>query len=85
MTFVDLLDVAVPPDAAREAAAPASDAVVWRVPQIGMQSAQTRAPSTGIVVGEGGGKAPHPLGGGVGDAARPDQTPPAFHSWRSRG
>jgi hypothetical protein len=85
MTFVDLLDVAVPPAAAREAAAPASAAVVSRVAQIGMQSAQTRASSTGIVVGEGGGKTPRPLGGGVGDAARPDQIPPAFHSWRSRG
>jgi hypothetical protein len=37
---------------------------------IGTEPAQTRAPAAGIVAGEGGGTAPHPVGGGVGRGAR---------------
>ena len=38
--------------------------------EIATESAQSRAPAAGIVAGEGGGTAPHPMGGGVGRPAR---------------
>ena len=38
--------------------------------EIGTRSAQTREPVAGNVAVEGGGTAPHPLGGGMGLQAR---------------
>jgi hypothetical protein len=43
--------------------------------EIGAVSAQTRAPLPGIVVAEGGGPAPHPLGGGA-EWPRPQEPRP---------
>jgi hypothetical protein len=45
--------------------------------EIGTEPAQTRAPAAGIVAGEGGGTAPHPVGGGLGRGAR---THPGLHA-----
>jgi hypothetical protein len=44
--------------------------------EIGTDPARIRAPLTGIVDAEGGGTAPHPLGGGV-VPTQPERTLPA--------
>ena len=52
------------------------------VAEVGAESARTRARFAGIVGLEGGGTAPHPMGGGVaeGMAVRDATTPPSASS-----
>jgi hypothetical protein len=49
--------------------------------EIGTEPAQTRAPAAGIVAGEGGGTAPHPMGGGAG---LPTRIHPGLHALARR-